>query len=255
MFWLPEVLQWATRNDMTTTGWKVAFGLLPVVLAYVANQLPMFDWPTAETVTYQYKRLMTAWAQLMTDASLRATFFSCSATEPGETFSWKAWWKASHTDRRFLPAGLEAAFALYHFTGMMGLSEASAESIASLLKRYSPKAASRLGTDRIIEKTMLRVAGVAGDGSDDLLLLRAWADFFGGLEPDRFSFDRICSTRSSKHFPLGHGSIVLHHVLKRSQRMLRWRSAHGLARLPRASGDGVVPRAVKPWLKRLHRAP
>ena len=61
----------------------------------------------------------------------------------------------SHTDARFLPSGCEAAFALYHFMGMVGVSEARAESIASLLKRYT--GAKSLSTDRIIEKPLCEI--------------------------------------------------------------------------------------------------
>jgi hypothetical protein len=153
-----------------------------------------------------------------------------------------------------VPRGLEGAFALFHFTGMFGISEAYAESVASLLKRYSPKVAARLGTDRIIEKAALRLAGVAGDGTDDLLILRAWADFFGGLQPDRFGFTRKRKARSSDKFPWGAGSLVLHRILKQNEVSGRWRRAAAIRKLPTAGGlEAPEKKVAKHWLKKLKR--
>lgn len=75
---------------------------------------------------------------------------------------------------------------LFHYAGSLGLSEAHAESIGSLLKRFSK----RTSTARVVEATILRAHGVRGDGRDDLFLQLCWANFFGGLLPSRFSFER-----------------------------------------------------------------
>ena len=61
-------------------------------------------------------------------------------------------------------------FSFYDFTGMIGCSEARAESIASLLSRSAPKESSRLSTDRIIEKAVLAHGGVEGLAGDDLFI-------------------------------------------------------------------------------------
>ena len=258
LFWLPEVLEWCRQKDVSTA-WEVAHACLEVVLAYVANQLSMFDWPNTKDAMLQFRHLVVTWAQLLDDREIQQQVHVRPVPCPvaGSTkydwsaFSWKAWWKLAHTDPRFVPNGVEGAFALFHFTGMFGISEAFAEPVASLLKRYSPKVAARLGTDRIIEKAALRLAGVAGDGTDDLVILRAWGEFFGGLQPDRFGFVRKHKARSSGHFPWGSGSLVLHRILKRNQVSGRWRRAAELRHLPFAGAP--EKKGAKPWLKKLRR--
>eukprot|EP00969_Alexandrium_andersonii_P110900 4895334-Alexandrium_andersonii.AAC.1 len=81
--------------------------------------------------------------------------------QEGRSFSWTSWWKYVRTDARLRPPeGLcDAIFTVFHFLGMLGVSEAQAGSVASLLKRYSPAVVSRLGASRIIEKTLLRTSG------------------------------------------------------------------------------------------------
>ena len=264
LFWLPEVLEWCRHRDASTAGWKVASSCLNVVLAYVANQLSMFDWPTTEAMMQQFRRLVDTWAQLLDDKEIRQQVHvrrvpcrvagSTKYKYDWSAFCWKSWWKLAHTDPRFVPPSLEGAFALFHFTGMFGISEAYAESVASHLKRYSPKVAARLGTDRIVEKAALRLAGVAGDGRDDVLILRAWADFFGGLQPDRFGFLRKHKARSSGHFPWGGGSMVLHRIVERNQVEKRWRRASALRLLPFAGGlEAPQKKGAKPLLKKLRR--
>ena len=96
----------------------------------------------------QYKDLMHAWSALSeVDEVAQRAFLA----PPQGHFDWELWWKLSHTDSRFVLPGCEAAFALFHFMGMVGVSEARAESIASSLKRYSPATLGRLSTGRINE--------------------------------------------------------------------------------------------------------
>ena len=114
----------------------------------------------------QYKGLICTWSRLLDLSEV-----SCKAWLPSpgpeRKFPWSWWWQAAHTDSRFCPSGIEAAFTLFHFTGMFGVSEARAESVASLLKRYSPTQSVQLGVDRVIEKkTNLRCSGIQGDGSE-----------------------------------------------------------------------------------------
>ena len=162
--------------------------------AYVANQVDAFEWPTTEALMDQYRRLMLCWMHLARDSVVRPLVW----TEGGR-FVWEQWWRMSHTDRRFAPRGCEAIFSVYHFTGMIGISEARAESVASLLKRYAPPVSGRLATDRIIEKAVLRTSGVSGDGSDDIFLLRCWVEYFNGIQQDRSeateSSSRSCNFR------------------------------------------------------------
>ena len=232
-----------------------------VVLPYVANQLSMYDWPAAAQVMSQYTRLMQRWSQLLEEKDIASSAWlprpklksPCFVAGRSESprFSWTYWWKTAHTDRRFCPTGCEAAFALFHFTGMLGVSEAQAESVASLLKRYSPKCSSTLATDRIIEKTLLRCSGVQGDGSDDRLLLRAWAEIFGGIQRNKFTFEYRDRLRRIQLYPLGGGSMVLNRHLKKSQ-LLRKRWSLALLRaLPRI-GNGKAT-ATNKWLRFLNR--
>ena len=175
--------------------WKGAAPLIHCVSAYVGNQIHAFDWPDTDALLSQYKRLMCVWWQLSRRQAIAAQVWtnahhpSLCAVSPGRaSFQWKEWWRISHTDKRFCPAGLEGAFAIYHFVGMIGVSEALAESICSTLGRYATKETNRLKLQRIVEKTILCRGTSVRVERDDLFILRAWAEFFGGLQLDRFTF-------------------------------------------------------------------
>ena len=97
-------------------------------------------------------------------------------------FKWEAWWQIVHTG--CLPNGIvvncvpqdcAAAWAVFHFSGMFGTSEAFAESIGSTLKRFSKS----LSTARCVESTILRSAGLTGygRGGEDGFLVLCWAVF------------------------------------------------------------------------------
>ena len=160
---------------------------------------------------------MQVWAALSRRDPISKEVWVDASCGAGKSFSWRNWWRLSHTDPAFCPAECEAAFAIYHFTGMLGVSEAQAESAASLLKRYQPvQSSGRLGTTRVIEKAVLRMSGIAGDGSDDLFLLRCWAQYFGSLQKGTFSVRYKKQHRRKRLPPLGHGSKVVHVHLKRS---------------------------------------
>ena len=189
LFWLPEILldrrvsnpsefpQEALRKF-----WSTKEKRIPYVLAHVANQLSAFEWPSSEQVMQQYKDLMHAWSLLLNDKEIAKQVFGSTTLVASQGhssqhhFDWLQWWKLSHTDPRFLPPGTEAAFVLFHFMGMVGVSEAGAESIASLLKRYSPSVASRINTERVIEKTIVASVGIKGLFTDDIFLLRCWVE-------------------------------------------------------------------------------
>ena len=183
----------------------------------------------------QYQDLMYWWSALSEEDEVAQRAFL--APSQGH-FDWELWWKLSHTESRFVPPGCEAAFALFHFMGMVGVSEARAESIASSLKRYSPQASSRMTTDRIIEKAIVRNSDVNGLTTDDLFLLRCWVEYLGGMQKEKFSFRFQTQKRRSHKFPLGGGSKTLHCHLKRAQqegqRGRSWkRSIKVLRSLPR----------------------
>ena len=108
--------------------------------------------------------------------------------------------------RQFVPTGLEAAWELFHFTGMFGTSEAAAESVGGLLKMYGK---SNMFTGRVVESTILRWSGVRGTGGDDEFLSLCWAKFFGGASPDVYKFD-YTGRAGNKRARLCGGSDAIH---------------------------------------------
>ena len=86
----------------------------------------------------------------------------------------------------FVPDQFAAAFAVFHFSGMFGTSEAHAESVGGTLKRY----AKSFSTSRVAESTMLRQHGLkgCGQGSEDAFLEVCWAHFFGSAGASKFTF-------------------------------------------------------------------
>ena len=88
--------------------------------------------------------------------------------------------------QQFVPKGCEAAWALFHYTGMFGTSEAAAESVGSILKRYQK---ANLSTSRIVESAILRWNGISGEGGEDQFLQLCWAKFFGSVDKKEYSFD------------------------------------------------------------------
>ena len=167
LFWLPRILEETDLSDASQF-WQGAEECMSIVLAWVGNQVDVFDWPDAQHVLRQYKALMVMWRQLSRrrDIASKAWAVCKPSHDAGccaeSAFCWKYRWQVAHTDNRFCPAGLEAAFTLYHFTGMLGLSEALAESICSTLAFYSAKHKNRLALDRIVEKTILFRGGAMG---------------------------------------------------------------------------------------------
>ena len=159
LFWLPEILpsrlvrrpSECSREELERF-WHAKLRHLLHASAHVEGQLSVFDWPPTDQLMRQYQALMHRWSRLSEEEDVAKRVFL--APSQGH-FDWALWWKLSHTDSRFLPSGCEAAFALYHFMGMVGVSEARAESIASLLKKY--KGNNSLGTDRIIEKPLCEI--------------------------------------------------------------------------------------------------
>jgi hypothetical protein len=92
------------------------------------------------------------------------------------------------------------------------VSEAQAESVNSLIKKYG--SIPNLSFSRIREKVILRSGGISGDGADDRFILRTWAAFFG--ESSTFKFHAQKLRRRKRLFPLGRGSKTIHTLLKRS---------------------------------------
>ena len=107
---------------------------------------------------------------------------------PGsQTFDWLAWWEMAHTNVvskdealvAFVPSGAEAAFVLFHWSGMLGFSEAHAESIGSLLKQHPPS----WSTQRVVDAVVLRAHGLHEVGANDGFIQLVWARFFRSIMP------------------------------------------------------------------------
>ena len=94
--------------------------------------------------------------------------------------------------------------------GTWGLSEASAESVASAAKFVSRPNDS---TAAIIQKVLLRYAGFVGDGSDDLLIHRCWAEYFGSTHKVKFTLKRRSKGLAQAREASG-GSKTLGKVMK-----------------------------------------
>ena len=155
----------------------------------------------------------------------------CEVILPGlefkYSFQWEVFWAMVHTGK--LPSGAvldwvpdkcAAAFAVFHFSGMFGTSEAHAESVGSTLKRY----AKTLGTSRVVESTMLRQHGLSGcgGGSEDAFLEVCWSHFFGSSDASKFSFLYRNSKKRAIKYAEGCGSKILDGYVKKHDAGVRW---------------------------------
>ena len=208
--------------------------MLECVCGYVSNQVEAFDWPDSEVMFHQYLTMMCLWWKLGRDETVAAKLWGpagvdtrSDATQTPSRHTgtaiehivlWKEWWRITHVQKEFCPDGLEGAFALYHFMGSLGLSEAMTESICSTLGRQASNNASQLSLQRVIEKTMLCRGTSMFMNYDDLFILRVWAEYFGGLQPHRFKFVTGRPRARASRYPLGMGSSVIHRHLKRMQK-------------------------------------
>ena len=147
-------------------------------------------------------------------------------------------------DVAFVPVGAEAAFEVFHYSGMMGLSEAHAESIGSILKRFNKT----LGTRAVVDATMLRAAGLSGGVGEEPFLQLCWARFFGSGLSQKFNFQNTSKQgkRNAKRRRLGAGSGPVARVLKTSLKRRR-RSTDALRKVASEVGDG--PRGRDQWLQ------
>ena len=169
-----------------------------------------------------------------------------------EHFQWELWWQAVHTGClpngtviNFVPQEYAAAFAVFHFTGMFGTSEADAESTGGTLKRF----AKSLSTQRVVESTILRSAGLGGcgGGGEDGFLELCWADFFG--DRHKFSFHYKNSKKRRRRFAEGRGSATLERLLtKNNPHGNKW-TEHDLLKNAQSMGAGTGPKKTFLWAK------
>ena len=190
---------------------------LAALSLWVKRQIRCFTWPSDGQLRRQYDALIGAWRARVSD---NADKF-CNEAGP----KWAEFWQSAHADAAFCPAGTEAAFLLFNFSGMWGTSENEAESVASLLKFYGRT--KTLSFDRIVEKTQLRYAELDGNPACDSLIIRIWARFFG--ESLSFRFETKKPRARKRRFSLAAGSKTLHSVIVKSSK-------------PRNAGKGTQER-------------
>ena len=254
MFWLPEILTdvrlitcFGSAGDEQVF-WKTRLYRMGELHAYVAGQEDVFDWPVTQEVQRQYIYLMSTWARLLAQPDVSKMVLVSTSALGDADFQWKVWWKLVHTDPRFCPHGCEGALELFHFYGMLGTSEAVPESVASMLKYFSPKSMSSLLPTRVVEKVILKCAGIRGIGDDDMFIAKCWAEWFGSTAPKDFTFDCSSSCARRKKFPLGRGSKTIHNFLKRGRKQTWANSASTLRGGRLASAVGSLQ-----WRKHLRR--
>ena len=106
------------------------------VVANVTNQVNDYDWPGSTETMDPYTRIMLKWAARSRHLRARRQAWGRPSNNAGPVeFRWGWWRLASHTQPMFRPTGCEAAFELNFFAGMLGVSEARAESVASCFEK------------------------------------------------------------------------------------------------------------------------
>ena len=145
------------------------------------------------------------------------------------------------TELIFVPIGTEAAWHLFHYSGMYGLSEEHCESVCSMLKRYGK----RYRTDRVKHCTLLRSAGIQGTGQDDAFIQLCWARFFGGAH--KLAFNHANAKGAKKRRPLGKGSRTVDRLLTKSVGEQLWTKRDLRLVASKIEGDPVGWQA---WLQK-----
>ena len=148
-----------------------------------------------------------------------AELFSVPASQ---AFDWLAWWEMAHTNVvsndealfTFVPLGTEAAFALFHWSGMLGFSEAHAERAGSLLKAYPQT----FSTERVADATILRARGLHEVGADDSFIQLVWSRWFASTTPQTYNFEYSSKDgkRAAKLRQVGRGSRTMERLLRKS---------------------------------------
>ena len=142
--------------------------------------------------------------------------------------------------------------------GMIGVSEAQAESVGSLLKRYSPVQYARLGTGRIIEHMQMRRSGVLGVAQAMICGCVCGPIFFCGMSLARLSCMLCGAKHRKKKFHLGGGVQVIRQRLKHCQQFHHWLDGAKMRVLLTGVARSVVGRAggcgrSHGWLQQLAR--
>ena len=99
---------------------------------------------------------MRQWSGLLDVPSIREQVYK------DHRFSWQDFCRLAHTDARFAPFSCAAIFHMFHYFGMLGVSEAYAEAIVSLLTMSGiDKRKGRMLSNRIRDNVFFASAGIA----------------------------------------------------------------------------------------------
>ena len=253
VFWLPRILT-DPRLHMPATNdvkqfWKPLLVGIDLLLGYIAAQLDMFTWPPSAVVQQQYMSVMRVWSKLLERPDIRAQVL------PNNTFDWLQWWKLVHTDARFAPPCAVPIVHMFHYAGMIGVSEAYAEAIGSWLTMFGcNKSKNRTLTSTIRDRVFMKSHNLKGDGTDDMLLMRTWAEYFGSCKPEVFTFIFKRYKRRATRYAEGKGSSTINNYFEK-RKTGNWNRARvgKLARLGIIHGPGGTKRVLRThvWNKKL----
>lgn len=170
---------------------------------------------------------------------------------PSGHLRWSALWRITHTDKLWYNPKNQsghvrwsALFFIFHCMGSIVSSSCLCESAGSLLKRFST---ANVATKQILDRTVLKFAGLSGEGHDDSFILRCWLETVAS--PGDLEFFYRDHKRRSQQFPLGNGSKTLHKLRKLRLAQTRWTAAR-LRRVPRVAKrrlKGGAPPSLARW--------
>ena len=116
--------------------------------------------------------------------------------------------------------------------------------MASLLKVYGSNTKG-LSVTRVEECVMLRVSGLCVDGRDDHFITRVWGEFFGGVDPNAFTFMYRRPVGRARRFRHASGSKSVHqHLASGAASSSDW-SMRLICQAPRVGATVVLKSHLK----------
>ncbi|CAE7787680.1 unnamed protein product [Symbiodinium sp. CCMP2592] len=174
------------------------------------------------------------------------------------TLDWKVFWRLIHTKKLWYgpkDVDVRAFFYTFHSLGSIVSSSCLCESAGSLLKHFSR---GNPDTRRIVERTILRLAAVSGDGTDDAIILRTWLETVAS--PDKLNFigsSMKAYNKNLERWPLGQGSKTIHGMrkaaLNKKGSKTQW-TVKRVKKIPRVAAKVLQVARLKASLHRWARA-
>ena len=184
-----------------------------------------------EVVQGHYSLMMHHWNKLANNSVYKSQLWF-----PSGRLRWSALWRVTHTDKLWDNpknhsghVNWSALFFIFHCMGSIVSSSCLCESAGSLLKRFST---ANVATKQILDRAVLKFAGLSGEGHDDSFILRCWLETVAS--PGDLEFFYRDRKSRSQQFPLGNGSKTLHKLWKLRMAQTRWTAAR-LRRVPRVA--------------------